>query len=327
MIKYTKPPLKRLQVIHHRLKESNYPNTVGLSKELEVNRRTILRDIEYLRDQLGAPVEYCSSHKGFYYRDKSYSFLSVHITEGDLIAIFVAEKALALYRGTPYEQALKNAFERIVGSLPDEVKVNLSGIEQAYSFHLTAQSEQDIEIFKSVADAAIKKRQLQIDYYTLYRDETGSRVVDPYELVNFNGDWYLFAYCHSREEMRTFLVSRIKDVQKTGRSFKKDASFDIKGPLGQSFGIITGDEEFTVKLKFDEPAARYIREKVWHQSQTITEKKDGSIVLTMRLNSLVEIRWWILSWGEHVEVLSPAKLRRSLAETAAICAKRYGKSK
>lgn len=327
MVKYTRPPIRRLQVIHHRLKEGGYPNTVGLSEELEVNRRTILRDIEYLRDQLGAPVEYCGSRKGFYYSDTSYAIPAVHITEGDLIAIFVAEKALALYRGTPYETALKTAFERIAGSLPDEVRVSLSGIEQAYSFRLTAQSEQDLEIFKCVAGAAIKRRQIRMEYYTLYRDAVGSRVVDPYQLLNFNGDWYLFAYCHSRQEMRTFLVSRIKSVEKTGRGFTRDESLDVAGALGHSFGIITGDEKHTVRLKFDEFAARYIREKVWHPSQTIKQGKDGALTLTLKLNSLVEIRWWILSWGEHVEVLGPAELRTSLAETAALCAKRYRRSR
>ncbi len=323
MIKYTKPPIKRLQVIHHRLKEGNYPNTVSLSEELEASRRTVLRDIEYLRDQMGAPVEYDSVKKGFFYTNKSYSFPSVQITEGELIAIFLAEKALSQCHGTPYEESLRNAFQRIVSSLPDEVTVNLSGIEQTYSFRMTSKTIQDIEIFKKIADASINKKQIKIDYYTAYRDTSNTRIIDPYQMVNLNGDWYLFAFCHSRNEIRTFLISRIEDVEATGNSFEKDASFDIKEQLGFSFGIYTGKEKYTVKLKFDELAARYIREKIWHHSQTIFEKPDGSIVLTLRLNSIVEIRWWILSWGEHVEVLSPAVLRRSLAETASFCARRY----
>ncbi len=312
-------------MIHHRLKEGNFPNTVNLSEELEVSRRTVLRDIEYLRDQMGAPVEYDSEKKGFFYTNKTYSFPSVQITEGELIAIYVAEKVLSQCHGTPYEEALKNAFQRIVSSLPDEVTVNLSGIDQAYSFRMTSKAIQDIEIFKKIADAAINKKQVKIHYYTLYRDSSGTRIIDPYQMVNLNGDWYLFAFCHQRNEIRTFLISRIKDVEETGNIFVKDPAFDLKDQLGFSFGIYTGKEKYTVKLKFDEIAARYIKEKIWHHSQTISEKQDGTVILTLRLNSLVEIKWWILSWGEHVEVVSPAELRRDLAITASRCARRYKK--
>jgi len=314
-------------VIHHRLKEGNFPNTVNLSEELEVSRRTVLRDIEYLRDQMGAPVEYDSEKKGFFYTNKSFSFPSVQITEGELIAIYVAEKALSLYHGTPYEESLKNAFQRIVSSLPDEVTINFSDIEEAYSFRMTSKAVQDIEIFKKIADASINKKQIEIAYYTAYRDSSNTRIIDPYQLVNLNGDWYLFAFCHSRNEVRTFLISRIKNAKTTGNVFEKNIAFDIKDQLGFSFGIYTGKEKYTVKLKFDDLAARYIREKVWHHSQSLSEKADGSLILTLRLNSLVEIRWWILSWGDHVEVVSPVELRRNLAETASRCAKRYKRGK
>ena len=323
MIKYTKPPIKRLQVLHLRLRDNNYPNTVNLSQELEVSRRTVLRDIEYLRDQMGAPIDYDQIKKGFYYTDKTYTFPYVQITEGELIAIFVAEKVLSQYQGTPYEDALKNAFQRITSSLPEKVSINLSGIEQAYSFKMPAATVQDVDIFKKLSGATIKKRQINIKYYTLNRDNLNSRIIDPYHLVNTNGDWYLFAYCHNRNEIRTFLVARIKDIEETGKTFDVDKNFEPSLHFGLSFGIYTGEGKHTIRLRFDELAARYIKEKVWHQSQIIKENKDNSIILTLRLNSLVEIKWWILSWGEYVEVLSPVELRQSVADTASLCAKMY----
>ncbi len=320
MIKSTKPPIRRIQLIHQRLTEDKYPNTVTLARELEVSRRTLLRDIEYLRDQMGAPVEYDQIKKGFYYTDKTYSFPTIQITEGELIAIFVAEKLLSQYKGTPYEESLNNAFRKISSSLPDEVAINLSGLENIYSFKSTGATVHDIEIFRKLAHAAIKNTQVEIKYHTLYRDAVSTRLVDPYHLTNHNGNWYLLAYCHDREEMRTFLVTRIKSLKETGKHFTTPSGFNPSDELNGAFGVLTGDKEHTVKLKFDQYAARYIREKVWHPTQTLVEQKDGSILLTFRLNSLTEIQSWVLSWGEHIEVKNPAELRRTIARTAQQCA-------
>ncbi|MEW5945547.1 MAG: WYL domain-containing transcriptional regulator [bacterium] len=322
-MRHAKPPIKRLHLIHLELKAGKHPNTVSLSEKLEVSRRTILRDVEYLRDQMSAPIEYDPEKRGFYYTEPSYMFPSIPISERELIAVFIAEKALAQYKGTPYEKALKSAFHKIVSSLPEEVSISLSDVDETYSFRTSAVTVQDIEIFKKLSNAAIKKRQIEIRYYTQYRDEVTTRVVDPYHLVNLNGEWYLLAYCHYRNEIRTFMPSRIRSIRETGARFKVDESFEASKFLGFTFGIFTGREKYAIRMKFDGFASRYIKEKIWHQSQTLEELEDGTVILTLRLNSLVEIKRWILSWGEHVEALEPPALVKELSDTAGWYSKKY----
>jgi len=315
VMRYAKPPIKRLHLIHQELKANAYPNTVSLAEKLEVSRRTILRDIEYMRDQMFAPIQYDADRRGFYYTEPTYMFPSIPISEGELIAIFIAEKSLAQYKGTPYEKALNSAFGKIVASLPEEVSISLTAVDETYSFRTSAVTVQDIEIFSKLAGAAIKKRQVEIKYHTQYRDEVTQRIIDPYHLINLNGEWYLLAYCHLRNEIRTFMPSRIRKIKYTGKKFEIDENFGVSKFLGFTFGIFTGDEKYTIRMKFDDFASRYIREKIWHQSQTLEELDDETVALTLRLNSLVEIKRWILSWGEHVEVLEPEGLRKDIGNT------------
>jgi proteasome accessory factor B len=314
-MRHAKPPLKRLQLIHQKLKDGLYPNTATLSEQIEVSRRTILRDIEYMRDQMGAPIEYSPEKRGFYYTEPSYMFPSIQFTEGELIAVFVAEKALAQYKGTTYEKTLNSAFNKIVANLPKEITITPRTVDESLSFRTSASSNQDISIFSALASAAIKKKQIEISYLVQNRNEPTTRVIDPYHLTNFDGEWYLLAYCHLRKDIRIFMTSRIRQVKHTGVAFIADKGFSVMEHLDFAFGIFAGHGEHIVRLKFDEFAARYIREKIWHSSQNIKEHGDGSITLTLNINSLIEIKRWILSWDKHIEVLEPIELREDIIRT------------
>ncbi len=301
-------------MIHQQLKAGTFPNALTFAEEMEVSRRTILRDIEYMRDQMGAPIEYDAEKRGFFYTESTFMFPSIPFTEGELIAVFLAEKVLAQYKGTPYEKALNSAFKKIVANLPKEVSISLSDVDETHSFRTTASTAQNIEIFSTLANAAIKKRQVKIEHTAQYRNESATRVIDPYHLINFDGEWYLLAYCHLRKGMRMFMTSRIRRAKLTGKKFTIDKSFSIPGHLGFAFGICSGIDDFIVRLKFDEFASRFIREKSWHPSQKLEENGDGTVTLSLHINSTIEIKRWILSWDKHVEVLEPKELRDDIVK-------------
>src|SRR4029453_2742847 len=131
----------------------NYPNASKLARDLAVSRRSINRDIDFMRERLGLPIEYKGGRFGYYYTQEVSAFPTLQITEGELFALLVAEKALQQYRGTTFEKPLLSAFKKMASSLPDTVSLNLADWEQTISFRHSAEPILNLEIFDALAKA------------------------------------------------------------------------------------------------------------------------------------------------------------------------------
>ena len=320
----SRPPLERMLRIHQAIHSGKYPNATTLAGELEVSTKSIYRDIEFMRDRLELPVEFDGARNGFHYTEEVSNFPTLQITEGELFALLVAEKALQQYRGTAFERPLLSAFKKMAASLPDTVSLNLADWEQTISFRTSAEPILNVEIFDTLAKATARHGQLLLTYRKPGRKETEPRVVDPYHLANINGEWFLFAYCHLRNDIRTFVPSRIQEAELTGKTFVRPQKFSLEKRLRDTFGVVTGQGEFEVVIRFDELVSDYIREKRWHPSQQLIELEDGGVELRLKLSSLAEIQRWILSWGGQACALAPAELVESLKAAARMILERAG---
>jgi proteasome accessory factor B len=302
--------------IHQLLSSGKYPNASTLAHEIEVVAKTIYRDIEFMRDRLGLPIEFNSGRKGFYYSSEVSAFPTMQITEGELFALIVAEKALQQYRGTSFEKPLLSAIKKMEQALPDTISLNLADIEQSISFRTRAEQILDLEVFDVLARAAARRDQIELDYRKPGAKISESRIVDPYHLANINGEWYLFAYDHARKDIRTFAPARIKSVKPTGKTFERPEKFSLEKRLRGSFGVHSGQGEHEVVLRFNPRAADYVREKKWHESQQLRELKGGGVELKLKLSSLFEIERWVLSWGGDAKVLKPRELAAAVRQAA-----------
>src|SRR5947207_960587 len=130
----SRPPLRRLVTVDRRIRGGDYPNARTLAGELEVHPRTVLRDLEFLRNSLGAPLEYDARQHGYYYSLPDYALPFLRLSEGELVALFLAERLMQTYRGTPYAADLATAFRKLTAQLPDEVTVDLSHLGDTVSF-------------------------------------------------------------------------------------------------------------------------------------------------------------------------------------------------
>jgi proteasome accessory factor B len=313
---HSRPPLERMMRIHQAIAAGGYPNATTLAREIEVVTKTIHRDVEFMRDRLGLPIEYDSRRYGYFYTEEVSAFPTLQITEGELFALLVAEKALQQYRGTNFEKPLVSAFKKMAASLPDTVSLHLADWEQTISFVTRAEPLLNLEVFDALAKAAAGRRELEIDYRKPGSGRPERRVVDPYHLANINGEWFLFAFDHLRKALRTFVPTRIQSARPTGRTFARPARFSVEAALRDSFGVHSGTGEHRVVLRFDAYAADYIREKRWHPSQELKELKGGGVELRFKLSSLGEIERWILGWGGRARVLAPPELAASVAKAA-----------
>ena len=301
--------------IHQSLSSGNFPNASTLAREIEVATKTIHRDIEFMRDRLNLPVEFDPGKNGYHYIGEVSAFPTMQISEGEIFALVVAEKALQQYRGTSFEKPLLSAIKKMESALPDTISLNLADIEQTISFRTRVEPILDLKIFDTLAKAAAQRKQLEL-VYRKPGQPAEKRIVDPYHLANINGEWFLFAFDHARQDVRTFVPARIKSAALTGKTFDRPQKFSLEKRLRDSFGVHSGEGEFEVVVRFNARAADYIREKKWHASQSLRERKDGSLELKMKLSSLAEVERWVLSWGGDAVVVKPRELAAAVRESA-----------
>jgi len=319
MITAKRPALRRLWVIDRELRAGRHPTVKQLAEKAEVDEKTIHRDLKMMQIDFKAPVAFNWARRGWEYTEPTYHLPAVLITEGELVAMFLAGQALQVARGTPYADDLQRAIKKLSEFLPDEVSVHWQTLDQAQSFHQTVMTLHDVDIFRELAEAVLHRRQVKIRYWTASRDAETERVIDPWHLAAIDGTFYLIAYCHERKATRMFAPGRIREIVPTEESFEIPTGFRIGDFFDGAFKVISDSSlpTQTVRLKFAPSAAKYIREKVWHGTQKQQREADGSVVLELSLRSFVEVRRWILSWGSECEVLEPAELKADIRREAA----------
>lgn len=294
--------------IHARLKAGRYPNCRKIAEELEVSPKTIQRDIDFMRYRLALPIEYDPLRFGFYYTEAVTSFPTIDVSEGEIAALFVAQKALTQYQGTPFERPLKSAFRKITDGLKDRVSFSWSDLENVISFHSAGASVADLELFETVSQAVLRSVELEFEYRKLESRRYEQRRVRPFHIASLENQWYLFGEDLEREQVRTFALPRMRNARATTVRFRKPADFSIDKVLRGSFGVFSGKGKQRIRLQFDAFAGRLVAERSWHESQRVREARDGSVVLELELGGLEEIQRWVLSWGSHVRVLEPREL-------------------
>lgn len=255
------PILPRMQQLHQQIKEGKFPNCRKLAEMLEISTKTVQRDIDFMRDQLNLPIEYDPLRFGFYYSRPVANFPSIEVTEGEIIALFVAQKVLDQYKGTPFEKPLHAAFHKISDGLRESITFPWGDLDASFSFRNLGSTEADIALFESLSKAVLRSLEIAFEYKKLGSSRYEPRQVQPYHLACIENQWYLFAFDRDRQQLRTFVLSRMRHVQITNAKFKRPADFEISKHLVASFGVFTGKGRFLIRLQFDAFAARLVSER------------------------------------------------------------------
>lgn len=301
--------LERIMEIDRRIRAGEYPSAERIAETLEVSRRVIFNDREFMVNRLGAPIEFDRERGGWYYTDETWALPGVIVTEGELLAFFLSVEVSKRQLGPELESALRSAVEKISKGVRGPVSVDLETLREHYTFAgptlITASEEVLLDIHHAIA----QQQCLWMRYFTAGRGEFTERKVMPYHLHNFRGDWFMIAYDTLRDGFRIFLLARISEWKVLPEKFERDTTFSSTDWLGKAFQLFGSGEEEEVLIWFSPQRAQYIRERRWHASQQIEERPDGSLVLYMKTTGLPEVKNWVLQFGSHAEVLQPESLR------------------
>ena len=319
---------RHVLLIDQAIRAGRAPNCRQLAGELEVSQRTVLRDIDFLRYDLGAPIEYDPAKRGYIYTEPNWVMPSVRITEGELFALMVAEKALDAYAGTPWAERLRKVFDRMVAALPDRIEVAPAELLPRVEFDTGGAALVDPDVLAKVSAAVTENQTLRIRYQPLGRSEACEYLVDPYILRRARGAWYLAARDHRSGYVPLLNLTRFRSVEPTGQRFDYEAAgFDPKVYFARTFGVFQAPGRHEVTIAFSGFAAQLVRERQWHASQKLKDLPGGRLRFEVEVSHLWDICPWVLSWGSEAKVLRPKELMRLVADEAARAAAQYSGSK
>jgi predicted DNA-binding transcriptional regulator YafY len=308
----------RIAKIDALIRQKRYPNCRKLAELFETSQRTILRDIEAMKDSLGAPIQYSKENNGYYYGEEKFPALpKIKLTEGELVSVFLGEEILKKYRNSPFAEEIKKAFEKIELLLPEEISIDYEEIGRAYSFdieHSRELDENSAKVFATLAKAIKTRHSVEIKYYSVARGEVTKRKLDPFHLRHTMGTWYLIALCHLRQDIRTFVVSNIREITMLEEKSVIPRGFSIDKFLADSWRIHEGQPVTKVVVRFEPPTSRWVSERKWHASQKTVENKDGSVTMSFKVAGTGEIKPWIMSFGASVRVIAPKNLMGEIRE-------------
>lgn len=311
----TRPQLERMHAILRRIQKGDYPSRPVLAEELGWTTRTIQRDITFMQNRERLPIAFDFSRHGYYLTEKLADFPLLQISEGEIVALFVAQRAMAQYQGTPFEQPLRLACEKLMEGLKGEFSVAWGDLDAAISFRNIETNPVDIKVFKDLSLAIQECREVTFDYCKLGAKDFESRRLRPYHLTCVDYQWYVLGHDVVRNEGRRFVLGRMQSLGVLNKTFKRPKSFSADKFLKGSFGIFSGDKPVEIQIWFDAFAARLVKERTWHHSQEIIQLPNDEVELKLTLTSTVEISRWILSWGDHAKAIAPAELAKGIQQT------------
>ncbi len=300
---------ERLAQLDELIRSKRAPSVSCLAKALEKSHRTINNDIDFLRDRLGAPLEY--NHKqGWHYLDPEWRLTLVPLTQGELFALVLGSRMLEAAAGGAYSQELQSAIDQLVRRMPEQTWVDLQAIiEERIQFGAGALVDLNPDYLRILMEASRNQATVEMTYYTASRNAVSIRRLDPYVLYIYRGtNPYIIGYCHQRAAILYFRVDRIRSLRTTGEFFTRDPNFNARSYLQSVFQVEAGDKPVEVMIHFAAKVAPYIRERRWHQSQKIIEHEDQSLSLQMTVPGLAEIKRWVMSYGADATIKQPPEL-------------------
>lgn len=299
--------LERLVKIDYLLRTLSRATTVELKEELEVSSRTVRYDIEFMRDRLGAPIDW-NRNQGFHYTDPNWRLPSIPLTQGEFFALTLGAKILSSYSGSVYREQLESAIRQLAQRLPEELWVDLQQIaDDSVMFRVGAETNLNPTIWHILEEACQKKQRVWMRYATPGKP-VSEREVDPYVLHFSRSNPYLTGWCHQRQEPRWFRIDRIQAIRLLDQRFEIDPTFDREAHFASAFQHEVGGVPQEMTIWFDSATAPYIRERRWHPTQQIEEHADGSLTLRFVVRGLNEVKRWVLFYGRGARVLGPPQL-------------------
>lgn len=306
---------EKLYHLHDILRQRRTPvSRQVLMDELGCSQATLYRLVAELRDVLGAPLEQDPETRHFYY-DRSlagnFELPGLWISPEELQALLTARQILGNVQPGLLQGELDQLQQRM-SQIIDAEGIDFSAHPERIHIRHDAGRPVPGRLFEDLLRALFSDRRLHIRYHGRRRDEISERDVSPQRLTGYRDRWYLDAWCHRADGLRSFAVERIHELTVLDETCERINAGTLHAHFDQAYGIFSGPAEHRAEIRFSAEAARWAADEHWHPEQETVFEPDGRMVLTLPFGSSRELVMDILRYGSDAEVLAPAFLREGV---------------
>jgi predicted DNA-binding transcriptional regulator YafY len=287
---------------------------------LDISRATFKRDIEYMRDRLHAPIVWDRAAGGYCFISEPgvgprYELPGVWFSAGELYALLAAQKLLSDIEPGLLEPHLAPLQARLAATLEAS---GHAADQIAQRVRLLSLGKRQVEprFFSQIANALLSRRQIEITAWNRGRDEVDVRTISPQRLVHYRDNWYLDAWCHWRQALRSFSVDAIQNLVPQSAVAIDISEAEMEAHFRSAYGIFAGTAKATAVLLFSAERARWVEKERWHRDQTGERLADGRYRLSVPYADERELLMDIQRHGAQVYVEAPESLRARLAAEA-----------
>lgn len=305
-------------------------NCTDLQKEFEVDRTTVMRDINFIRDRLEMDVVWDASAGSYVVNSNSQFLPPMELEDRDYLVLSFFQQCLAPFAASEMGRHMLNSFERMFGILTGTKSWDHWTNNVVFRFadrmpsDASSSGTRELKLFNLLHRAIRDRKVVEFEYKSPANSAPKQKRIEPHLMLMHHGRWYFYGTdCKSRKLM-PFVFARTQGLKITNEKFQEEPLAHPKDLLKHSFGIVVSNEKpEDVVLEFDAKVGERVKETLWHADQRIEVLPGGGVRLVLPLNSTLEIAPWILSWGPYVTVIEPAGLRESIADTARRMAANY----
>jgi predicted DNA-binding transcriptional regulator YafY len=323
---------ERFYKIERLLRGRGCVSFAALGVELEVSPATLKRDLQYLRDRLGAPIVYDTFARGYRFAGTAPGANAVHelpglwFSENEIHALLTMQQLLAgldddgvLAR---HLQPLTEKLQGLLGADAQESRALLRRVKVIGTARRRAPSRH----FELLGSALVRRRRVWLRYFKRSDQSLSEREVSPQRLVNYRNTWYLDAWCHSSEALRRFALDAVREARPLEAKARLVALRELEAQLDAGYGIYggTGSRLRWATLHFNADAALWVANEEWHAQQKSRWLPDGRYELLVPYGEPTELVMDILRHGDSVSVVGDKALQAVIAKRLAAAAALYG---
>ncbi len=309
---------ERFYKIDRLLRDNRSVSLERFLEELSVSKATFKRDIEYMRDRLNAPISWDRTVRGYIFDQEitdapSYELPGIWFNQSEIFALLSMEALLSQIqpgllgqRLDPLKQKLRDLIE--VG------EYSVDAIKNRIKILNMGSRSRGIKHFEVIALSLMQRSQLALTYYVRSREEVTQRSVSPQRIVYYRDNWYLDAWCHSVNAVRSFSLDAVRAATLKDQAAIQCDEKILDTVLGSGYGIFSGTDLLWAKLRFGPERAKWVSLEEWHPSQRTHFDDEGYFILEVPYAEKYELIMDILRFGPDVEVIEPASLRQIIRE-------------
>jgi predicted DNA-binding transcriptional regulator YafY len=307
---------ERILTLHRLLKSAHYPVPLPrLMDELACSRATLYRDIAFLRDALGAPIESAGGEQAAFRYEvgegQRFELPGLWLTSDELAALLALNELIGRSGPGVLAGALAPFKARIEHLLSDQGSGRALPIER---IRVISWGERTLnqQVFRTVAGAVLERKRLRFRYRARTTNSDSRRTVSPQRLTHYRDNWYLDVWDHDREALRSFAVDRINEPLALEEAATDVADNDLNEMLASSYGIFAGKPKAWATIRFSEHAARWVADEHWHSQQQGEWLSDGRYEMRLPYSNSKELLMDVLKYGPDAQIVAPLSLREEM---------------